>query len=158
MNWIHQRYSPQNNSTLGMLFEKTDANPLFFCHLVEDDDKGEKGDKRMPAGFYELKIRKEDTPLTIKHRATYGPWFVYHVEITGIPGHSGVYPHAGNTEVHTHGCPLLNDTVNNNSIDIDIPDGSRSTQAFKRWYLKVYPHLVAGGKAFWEIRDEKTLR
>lgn len=156
MNFILQRYSDNGKSTQGILLEKG-VKAVFFSHALEDEHRDVKvsGETRIPAGFYELKIRKEDTVLTIKHRASYGSWFKYHIEITGIKNFTGVYVHAGNSEKHTEGCLLLNDTANNNMIEEG--EMSRSQQAVKRFYEKVYPHLEAGNKAFLEIRDEKHL-
>lgn len=162
MIFIMQRYSPQNNSSQAILLEKTDANPIFFTHIVEDDNKGEKGDKRFDAGFYELKIQEALTPLTKRHIEQYNKpgdvWFERHIEVTGIKGHSGVYFHTGNDEGDTEMCLLPNDTINNNSVDTSIKEGSRSTQATKRFYQKVYPLLKAGTKVFLEVRDEDKLR
>lgn len=157
MNFILQRYSDNGKSTQGILLEKTLKNPKFFSHVLEDEHRDVKvsAETRIPSGFYELKIRKEDTVLTIKHRASYGDWFKFHIEVTGIKNFSGVYVHAGNSEKHSEGCLLLNDTANNNMIEIG--DMSRSTQAVKRFYEKVYPHLDGGGKAFIEVRDEDKL-
>jgi len=130
--------------------------------MVEDDNKGVKGDIRFVAGYYELKIRKEETPLTLKHRKVYNTqndnWFLFHIEVTGIIGHSGVYIHAGNDEDDTEMCLLPNDTINNNGIDTEIKIGSRSTQAVKRWYKKVYPVLESGVRCFIEVRDETALK
>lgn len=162
MDWILQRYSAQNNSTQGLFLEKADPAPIFFTHVVEDDDKGPKGDIRFIAGFYPLEINAAETELTKKHRLAYNKpgdeWFEFHIEIKNIVGHSGVYVHAGNDENDTEMCLLLNDTINNNSIDINIKEGSRSIQAVKRWYQKVYPYLKAGGKSFLEVRDEAKLK
>lgn len=157
MNFILQRYSDNGKSTQGLLFEKGDKKPIFFSHALEDEHRDVKvaAETRIPAGFYELKIRKEDTVLTIKHRSSYGAWFKYHIEITGIKNFSGVYIHAGNSEKHTEGCLLLNDTANNNMIEIG--DMERSQQAVKRFYEKVYPVLDSGTKVFIEIRDENKL-
>lgn len=157
MNFILQRYSDNGKSTQGLLFEKSDKKPIFFCHVLEDEHRDIKvaAETRIPAGFYELKIRKEDTVLTIKHRSSYGAWFKYHIEVTGIKNFTGVYVHAGNSEKHTEGCLLLNDTANNNMIEVG--DMSRSTQAVKRFYDKVYQYLDEGGKAFIEIMDENKL-
>jgi hypothetical protein len=159
MIWLLQRYSDNRSSTQGLLFEKPDGEvkPKFFSHVLEDEDREIKlpGETRIPAGFYELKIRKEDTVLTIKHRNSYGSWFQYHIEVIGIEGFSRVYVHAGNKESHTEGCLLLNDTANNNTIESG--DMARSTQAVKRWYQKVYPHLDSGKRAWIEIRDEEFL-
>lgn len=114
-----------------------------------------KGETRIPKGLYELRIRREDTPLTVKHRKDYGDWFKYHIEVTGVKDFTGIYIHAGNNDSHTDGCLLLADTIGNNQIE----DGqtSRSIQAVKRFYLKVYPLLERGQRTYINIQDEKKI-
>jgi len=159
MIWVNQRYSDNTKSTQGLFFEKNEETKklTFFSHSLEDEHRDIKvsGETRIPAGFYELKIRKEETVLTLKHRQTYGSWFQYHIEITGIKGFSRVYVHALNHESETDGCLGLGDTQNNHMIEAD--NMQRSIQAVKRWYQKVYPHLDSGKRAWIEIRDEVTL-
>lgn len=157
MYFINQRYSDNGNSTQGLLLERVGDWLKFFSHCLEDERRAVKviHETRFPAGLYPLKIRKEDTPLTIKHRADYGLWFKYHIEITGIPNFSDVYVHSGISEKHTSGCLLLNDTANNNMIEVG--DMARSKQAVQRFYNQVYPYLDEGGEAFLEVRDEEYL-
>jgi hypothetical protein len=170
LNFLLQRYSDNGNSTQGLFFEKIDLSGIdmqtleWFSHTLEDEYRAEKvkGETRIPGGkVYELKIRQEDTPLTIKHRETYNkgeaePWFEYHIEITGIENFFGCYIHSGISEKHTDGCLLLCDTANNHKIETG--DMARSLQAVKRFYQKVYPHLKKGGRAFLEVRDENCLK
>lgn len=161
MNFLLQRYSHNQESTQGLLIEKGGE---FFSHLIEDQPQEKKvsGETRIPAGFYELKIRKEDTPLTLKHRESYNkghaiPWFTYHIEISNVPGFTGIYIHSGINDDHTDGCLLPVDTIHNNQIETTEAVGARSLQAVKRFYDKVYPNLLAGNKAFLEVRDEAAL-
>jgi hypothetical protein len=153
MKFILQRVNDNGNSTIGNLFYE---DGRLFSFTLEDEyrEVKVKGETRIPAGFYELKIKKEDTQLTIKHRTNYGSWFKYHIEITNIPNFTGVYVHAGNDERHTEGCLLLGDNLMNNEI-FDKNHLAQSTQAVKRFYEKAYPALEAGQKVFLEIRDEK---
>jgi hypothetical protein len=115
-----------------------------------------KGDTRIPAGIYPLKIHKADTPLTLKHRKVYGPWFKYHIEIADIPNFSGVYIHAGNDELHTEGCVLGGDSILNNMI-VSRNQLLSSMAAIKRFYTDIYPRLEAGEVCTLEIRDEDYL-
>lgn len=156
MELILQRFSNNGDSSMGLLFHKETKE--FKGFVLEDEHRDEKvkGETRIPAGFYELKIRKEDTPLTIKHRQAYGAWFKFHIEVTGIPNFSGVYFHAGNDDDHTDGCLLLCNTMTNHFVQHKNP-GASSVDANRRLYLLVYPHLDGGGKAFLEIRDEEFL-
>jgi hypothetical protein len=157
MNFILQRYSPSDDSTLGLFFQKHDNKKLTFeNYMLEDEFRDVKvsGETRIDAGFYELKIQELETPLTMKYRKKY-PWFENHIEITGLKRHKGVYLHVGNTDEDTDGCPLFGDVADNNQIGPGSV--SQSTIAFKRWYEKVYPYLKSGKKAFIEIRDENYL-
>jgi hypothetical protein len=161
MNFVLQRLCDNGNATIGFLNQLLVGNPkpIFHAFTLEDEHRAVKlaGETRIPAGHYELKIRKEDTPLTRKHRTDYGAWFQYHIEITGIPNFTGVYVHVGNDEKHTEGCLLLGDILQNNKI-FASNHLQQSTPAVRRFYELVYPHLLAGKKAFLEIRDEHKLQ
>src|SRR5688572_12747088 len=160
MNFILQRVSHNQESTIGNLLLKTEKSPLLFSFTIEDQPQAVKvkSETRIPAGFYELKINAVDTPLTMKHRIAYNnggePWFKFHIEITGIKGFTSVYVHTGVNDDHSAGCLLLVDTIHNNQIEVTDQVGNRSVQAVKRFYQKVYPLLEGGGKAFLEVRDE----
>src|SRR5687768_11457935 len=108
----HTKTNPKGNYTLGFF---TNDIKSFRSLLLEDTHHDTKiaGDTRIPAGFYELKLREEDTPLTLKHRKDYAdlPWFKenpdwFHIEITGIKNFNGVYFHSGIDDSHTLGCNL----------------------------------------------------
>ena len=153
--YVIQRFSDNTQSTLGLLF-----NPLmkFMAFSLEDQhlDVKVKGDTRIPAGRYQLKIRKDETPLTLRHRKVYGPWFKYHIEVTGVPGFTGIYWHAGNDELDTEGCQLFGDSAVNHYIQAKNPLLS-SMAAIKRIYSEVYPLLEKGDEVWVEIRDESEL-
>lgn len=126
----------------------------FFCYTLEDEFRVTKlrGETRIAEGTYKLLIRKDDTPLTLKHRTAYGPWFKYHIEISGIKDFTGVYIHAGNDETHTDGCLLLGDTLANHIIQPKNPLGA-SVQALKRFYEKVYPILEKGEEVLIDLHQ-----
>lgn len=157
MNFILQRYSANNDSTLGLLFEKPSTGPLkFFSYVLEDEHRDVKVAKetRIQEGFYELVIRHDLTPKTKEYQKRYD-WFEKHIEIKNVPNFTGVYIHIGNTDDDTDGCLLLGDKADNNQVNNGMIEVS--TVAFKRFYLKVYGHLNSGGKAFLEIRNESKL-
>ena len=54
------RFSSHSDSTLGLLFDITEGRK-FLCFTIEDEgrDTKIKGETRIPAGTYELKLRKE---------------------------------------------------------------------------------------------------
>lgn len=160
MNWLVQRYSGTDDSTLGLLFKEIvmgqSTKLHFFGDTMEDEFREVKvsGETRIPAGKYELKILRLDTPLTIKHRKDYGAWFSYHIEICNIPNFKGVYIHSGNTDDHTDGCLLIG--YGSQKIN-GIQSINNSKLAIKDFYNQVYEHLDKGNQAWITIRDEETL-
>lgn len=160
MEWILQRFSDNTDSTLGLMFKIIgyEGKPrLHFNSFVIEDEYREvkvKGETRIPAGRYELKIRKQDTPLTLKYRKRYPEWFQYHIELVGVPGYTGVYVHIGNTDDDTDGCLCVGFAASkmNNAQSI-----MHSRDAFKNWYSEVYGHLNQKGHAWITIRDESYL-
>lgn len=156
MDLLLQRISDNDHTTIGFILRKETNNLLGFTCEDKHEEVKIKKETRIPAGTYEMKIRKEDTKLTIKHRTYYGPWFKYHIEIVGIPNFTGVYFHAGNDENDTEGCVLIGSTLNNHKAVQGKPLVS-SMDGTRRFYAVVYPHLEAGQRAFIEIRDEKEL-
>lgn len=160
-DYILQRYSDNRKSTLGLLFKVgSHANAIVLTlrgYTLEDTYRPQKikGETRIPAGIYRLKLRKEVTPLTQKYRDKY-PWFKFHIEITNVVGYVGIYLHIGNNHSHTDGCVLVGDAVDNNTIS----DGeiTRSTDAFKRLYQELYDEVEDDeNEVLIEIRDEKEL-
>lgn len=156
MNFLLQRFSDNGDSTMGLWFHKEAKKFIMFGLEDEYRDVKVMKETRIPAGFYELKIREELTPLTKKHREAYGAWFEFHIEITNIPNFVGCYVHAGNDDDHTDGCPLGGNTLTNHFVQEKKPLTS-SIDAIRRFYALAYPHLKSGGKAFLEIRDEAYL-
>lgn len=150
MKFINQRLFDNGQYTIGFVQAE---DRKFHSFALEDIHREVKIPKetRIPSGFYELKIRKEDTPLTIKHRAAYGSWFKYHIEITNVPQYQGVYIHAGNDDSHTEGCLLLGYGFD---LSLDKMQQFKSTVAVKDFYAIAYPLLEAGQKVFIEVRDE----
>lgn len=155
MTFINQRKNQANNSTIGDIYEKLGSGEWkWFSYIVEDDASGERGDKRIPSGFFELKIHATETPKTLLFRKTL-PWFEFFIEVTGIPGFSLVFFHPGNSERDTEGCQCPNYVMGNNNIGPITASNSRD--ACRDFYAKVYPYLEGGGKVFYEVRDEVKL-
>lgn len=153
----HTVTNAQGNYSCGFL---TNDAQSFRSWCLEDGPNAVKiaGQTRIPAGFYELALRKEDTPLTVKHRNDYKdlPWFKahpgwFHIEVTKVPNYSGVYVHSGNDDSHTLGC-LLPAYL----FDMSLKDKptAKSMLAVNDFYATAYPILETGGKCFIEIRDE----
>lgn len=144
----NKRVDNTNDSTLGIL--KLDDVNIGFVIEDEHRDKKVRGETRIKAGIYDLKILKLDTPLTLKYRAKY-PWFKYHIELNNVPQFIGVYVHIGNFESSTDGCQII-------GTDAAITANGEfrnkySTVMFKKWYLATYKALEEGKEVFWKITD-----
>ena len=148
---INKRIVHTDDSTLGVLYLNSDRP---FSFIIEDEPRKKKvpGETRIPAGTYELGIRKELTPLTVKHRnnSVYKSWFKYHIEVLNVPGFSGIYFHIGNNEHDTEGCQMPNYEVN--IINGEFV-GRKSIQATRYFYEIVYPKLEKGEKVLYKIID-----
>ena len=166
MNFIHQRLWSDNEQTFGFI---RDTKRLFKSWILEDEyrdiDKKVKGETRILSGKYKLGIRKEDTPLTIKHRESYNnifkdnngnyiEWFKYHIEVLDVKQFSGIYYHSGVDQTHTDGCQLLADICN---LTLDKNPLSSSLTAVKRFYDLVYPILDKNELVTVLIKDEISL-
>jgi len=150
MKFVSQRLLHDNKQTFGLL----QGEGFKAAFTLEDEPRQVKvkGETRIPAGLYVLKIRKEETPLTLKHRIAYGPWFKFHIEITNVAGFGGIYIHTGNDETHTDGCLLLGDALD---LSLDKNPLTKSTVAVKRFYELAYPVIESGAQVLLEIRNEQ---
>lgn len=130
----------RNNSetTIGGLL----INWGWGCAFLEDGP-----DKRIQAGRYEIKLRKELSPLTEKYRKIYD-WFEWHLELQEVPGRDFIYIHHGNTHEDTLGCLVVGQ-----ESDGWMVTNSRNT--FKDFCNQVYPAIYSGEKVFITIIDEK---
>ncbi len=148
MKFIMPRLFDTGKQTFGFV-----SGHGYKAHTLEDEFRKIKlaHDTRIAAGIYPLQINKSETPLTLKHRESYGPWFKFHIQLMNVPQFQGIYIHSGIDETHTDGCLLFADACDYSK---DKNPMSYSLQAIKRFYELVYPHLEKGGKAFIDIRDE----
>ena len=131
MRLLVQRFSSQNDSTNGLLFEITDDGVRFLCYTLEDERRDEKimGETRIPDGTYKIKLRKEGG-FHQRYTKKYGKMHKGMLHVTEV--------HTGNTDEHTAGCLLVGDSQENNTV---IKDGfvGKSNNAYKR----IYPDIAA---------------
>jgi hypothetical protein len=94
------RINEEENTTIGALF----VDGKFQCFTLEDENRlvKVKGKTRIPDGTYQIKQRKEVSPLTERYRQRY-PFFDFHFEIQNVPNFTHVYIHVGNDHTHTDG-------------------------------------------------------
>ena len=136
------RFSSQNDSTLGLLFDVTNGRK-FLCFTLEDEDRDTKvmAETRIPAGIYELKLRKEGGYHN-RYAKKYGGWHKGMIHVQNVPNFRWILWHTGNTDEHTAGCLLLGDTSQQN-ISKEGFIGA-STAAYKRIYPIVANAIESG--------------
>ena len=131
------RFSSQNKSTLGMLFNITDGRE-FLCFTLEDEHRDVKvmNETRIPSGTYKLKLRTEGG-FNDRYSKKYGSMHKGMIHVQDVPGFEYILFHTGNTDENTGGCLLLGDTSQQNITKSGFIGSS--VDAYKR----VYP-LIAG--------------
>jgi len=129
------RFSSQSDSTSGLLFENSSVGKKFLCYCLEDERRAlkVKGETRVPAGTYKIKLRKEGG-FNARYTKKYGSGFHKGMlHIIDVPNFEYILLHTGNTDEHTAGCLIVGDSQENNLI---MPDGfiGKSNNAYKRIY------------------------
>lgn len=148
------RYSSQSDSTLGMLFDVTEGRK-FLCFTLEDEARETKikGETRIPAGIYELKLRKEGG-YHQRYTKKYGKMHKGMIHVQDVPGFTYILWHTGNTDEHTMGCLLFGDTAQQNISKAGFIGAS--TDAYKRVYPAIASALEAGDKVRVKYTDWDT--
>jgi len=138
------RFSSQEDSTLGMLFDVTDGRK-FLCFTLEDEARDEKvmGETRIPAGTYKIKLRKEGGYHN-RYVTKFGSMHKGMIHVQDVPGFTYILWHTGNTDEHTNGCLLFGDTSQQN-ISKEGFIGA-STDAYKRVYPSIAEALERDGE------------
>ena len=139
------RFSSEDDSTSGLLFDTTDGNRKFLAYTLEDEYREEKEmhETRIPAGTYNVTLRTVGGFHT-RYTEKYGDMHKGMLWVRDVPGFEYILIHTGNTDEHTSGCLLLGDSQTNNQIKEDGFIGS-SVQAYKRVYQPIAKVLEDGG-------------
>lgn len=141
-----------DGDTSGTLFY---IDGKFECFMVEDEQRTVKVFKetRIPESVLEVSIRKEgriNARYTKKYDWHKGMLCLHNAPnwkiIVGTTVFQYCMFHIGNDEDDTAGCPLPNETFNSTRMV-----GAGSGVAYKKMYLKIVNHLLAGNKVFCHI-------
>ena len=140
------RFSSQNDSTLGLLFDVTNGRK-FLCFTLEDEARDTKimSETRIPEGIYELKLRTTGG-FHGRYSKKYGSWHKGMIHVQNVPNFRYILWHTGNNDEHTAGCLLLGDTSQQNISKEGFIWGS--TSASKR----VYPIIAKALKSGTQVR------
>ena len=127
-----------------------------LCFVIEDEAREVKvkGETRIGSGRYEIKFRKESTPLTKKYRTKFPDWFTHHLELQEVYNFTNVYIHLGNFERNTNGCLIVNKGVSEVNGEYQ---GSNSVGAYTELYKLIADTLNKGEEVYIDIKDEHQL-
>jgi hypothetical protein len=135
------RYSSQEDSTLGALFDITNGRK-FLCYTLEDEYREEKimHETRIPAGTYKITLR---TVGGFHQRYSKRFKDIHHgmLWVRDVPNFEYILIHCGNDDDDTSGCLLVGDTQTSNANGSDGFVGS-STLAYKQIYPKIAEALL----------------
>ena len=140
------RFSSEEDSTNGLLFDITNGQRKFLSYTLEDEYREEKimAETRVPAGTYNITLRTEGG-FNQKYNERFGTDFNKGMLwVRNVPGFEYILIHIGNTDEDTAGCLLVGDTQNNNQITKDGFIGS-STSNYKRIYPPIAEVIENGG-------------
>ena len=150
MELVVLRYNLQNDSTNGMLLQKTTKGYDFLCYTLEDEYRVSKvkGETMIPYGCYEIKLRKEGG-FHKKYSERFSNIHDGMLHIVDVPNFEHILIHCGNTDEHSSGCLLVGDNQENNGL---ISNGfiGKSSQAYKRIYPPILYALQKEEKVFIE--------
>lgn len=151
------RFSSQEDSTNGILFDVTDGKRKFLCYTLEDEHREEKvsGETRVPAGTYDLVLRTVGG-FHSRYTKKYGEMHKGMLWVWDVPGFEYILIHTGNTDEHTAGCLLVGDNQRANFGDSDGFVGS-SVNAYKRIYPPIAEAIERGDKVTITYVDFDTI-
>lgn len=153
MNLTIFRYSGQEDSTLGILFEQRGTGRRFLGYTLEDEHRKVKvpGETCIPAGMYKLALRTEGG-FHQRYARRFGDMHVGMIELLDVPQFQFILIHCGNDDEDTAGCVLVGNTTTEN---ITRPDGfvGESETAYKRIYPPIAAALAAGKDVWLKILD-----
>ena len=144
------RFSSQEDSTNGILFDVTGGERKFLCYTLEDEYREEKvsGETRIPAGTYDIVLRTVGG-FHSRYVKKYGEMHKGMLWVWDVPGFEYILIHTGNTDEHTAGCLLVGDTQQANFGSSNGMVGS-SVNAYKRIYPPIAAAIESGEKVTME--------
>ena len=151
------RFSSQEDSTNGILFDVTGGERKFLCYTLEDEYREEKvsGETRIPAGTYDIVLRTVGG-FHSRYVKKYGEMHKGMLWVWDVPGFEYILIHTGNTDEHTAGCLLVGDTQQANFGSSNGMVGS-SVNAYKRIYPPIAAAIESGEKVTITYTDFDTI-
>jgi hypothetical protein len=143
MKLLVDRFTSNKDTTLGKLL--IDGN--FECYTLEDEYRAKKvfGETRIPAGEYQITLRKEGL-FHERYLKRFPLWHVGMLWVRNVPGFEYILIHCGNTDDDTAGCLLLGEKIDKWTL-------VNSTGAYENAYKQIAAALLIGEKVTIEYQD-----
>lgn len=152
------RYAADTEATLGRLY----IDDAFECFTLEDQGREGakvKGETRIPAGEYAVKLRAEggwhDRESKRYDKKFGADWHKGMLHLQNVPGFEYILIHAGNTDEETMGCLLVGAATGVDRRGHHSLVSSRA--AYEKLYPKVRKALLAGEPVTIKINDQPTV-
>ena len=138
-----QRLYSQEDFTIGALFREVGEEREFLCFTLEDEHRDEKvmGETRIPAGRYEITLRKVGG-FHKRYSDKFPNMHKGMLWVRNVPGFEYILIHIGNTDEHTAGCLLVGRTADMKGMI------GRSTDAYKDIYPAI-AEALSSGESVW---------
>lgn len=156
MELLLKRQSTGDESTIGTLHEIVDETPYgghaeFLAFTMEDQPNEPKirGETRIPAGRYQIKLRTEGGM-----HGRYGNKFSWHqgmIWLQDVPNFQWVYIHYGNYEKDTDGCILVGNGAQSNLAEDGMVQAS--VAAYTRIAEQIYEALDMNDEVWITVED-----
>ena len=140
-----KRIQGYDDFTLGSM----KVNGVLQAWTLEDEKRAVKvkGETRIPAGRYQIKLRKAGR--IHENYASRFPWHQGVLWLQNVPNFQYIYIHIGNTDDHTEGCILVGNTAN-----IAMNKITSSGIAYERVYKMIVQMLNRGEEVWITVEDE----
>jgi hypothetical protein len=149
------RFSTQEETTLGLLFDVTEDRK-FLCFTLEDEYRTVKeyGETRIPAGEYQISLRDEGG-FHQRYRQRFPNIHKGMLWVMDVPNFEYVLIHIGNRDDDTAGCLLVGDTSQQNLTENGFIGSS--TAAYRRIYPRIAEAIENGEQVTIEYIDYDTV-
>jgi hypothetical protein len=145
MDIVVKRFADNGKASMGLFY----IGGIFQGFTIEDEERDVKvkGETRVPNGTYKISLRSEGG-FHARYKKKYGDMHKGMLCVHNAPNwkiiNAGmefqyILIHTGNTEKHTAGCLLLNDSVSRKTFT-----GGSSVDAYKRIYPKIAKAILDG--------------
>jgi hypothetical protein len=149
------RVSSQKDCTLGLVFDISGVARKFLCFSLEDEFREKKvhGRTRIPAGTYEITLRREGG-FHQRYAQTFKDIHQGMLWVRNVPNFEFILWHAGNDHTNTEGCLLVGDQLTQNVTRAGFLGSSQP--AYRRIYPPIAAALQRGEKVFVTYIDYDT--